>query len=336
MRSRDRVWAAIRHQVPDRVPKGEFYLEDGLVAALLGLPPGSPVALADRQRCLADLGFDLVGGYARLPGGAWLLGLSMAAGLEGREPGARTAARRFGLPRPRDLDWSLVRYWARETDLFVFCMVPGVFSEPAYMLGMEEYLAMTAADPAATVALAAAMAEYNVEFAECCVEAGAHGILIGDDIAWDGGLFLAPDRWRELLLPALARQVEGTRGLGAPVFYHADGNIGAVLPDLAALGIAGLHSLQPSAGMDLAAVKARWGRQLCLWGNVDLGFPLTLGSLGEIERVVAETIRAGAPGGGYIFGSAAGDLGADLPPERVRAMYAAAAACGPPAGLRQV
>lgn len=328
MRPRDRVWAAIRHQIPDRVPKGEFYLEAGLVAGLLDLPPGAPVGLAERRRCMAALGFDLVGGYPRLPDGTWLLGLSMAAGQQGREPGARDAARRFGLPGPRDLDWSLVRHWSRETDLFVFCMVPGVFSEPAYMMGFENFLAMLIADPAGMQRLAQAMADYNAEFAACCLEAGAHAILIGDDIAWDGGMFLSPDTWRELLLPALARQAEQTRALGAPVFYHADGNINPVLPDLAALGIAGLHSLQPSGGMDLAAVKGRWGEQLCLWGNLDLGFPLTTGSEADLERVVAQTVRTGAPGGGYIFSSAAGDLGADLPPERVRLMYTAAAACG--------
>ncbi len=322
MTGRDRVQALISGQAVDRVPIGDFHHTDDLVAALLGLPPGAAVTLSDRKRCLDQLGCDVVGGYPCLPDGSPLLGVARARGMG---VGGSGAQKRFSLPAPGHLDWGDVRFWARESDQFVWGIVPGVFGELSYMVGCEDFLVMTVTEPEVVAAMAAEMVTYSLEYAASCVEAGAEGILIGDDVAFDGGLLLAPARWRELFLPHLARLVAALRRLGVPVFYHADGNINAILPDLVATGINGLHSLKPSAGMDLAAVKADWGHRLCLWGNLDLGFPLTLGSTDELIRTVHNTIAIGWQGGGFIFGTCSGCLDGEVSPERVAVMYKAAA-----------
>lgn len=55
--------------------------------------------------------------------------------------------------------------------------------------------------------------------------------------------------------------------------------------------------------MDIVLLKKRYGHCLCLCGNIDLGYTLTLGSAQEVEAEVRERIRDLAPGGGYCLGS---------------------------------
>ena len=61
-------------------------------------------------------------------------------------------------------------------------------------------------------------------------------------------------------------------------------------------------SIEPKA-MDIAYVKKKWGHQLCLIGNIDLGYTLTLGTPQDVEEEVRQRLREVAPGGGYCIGS---------------------------------
>ncbi len=69
------------------------------------------------------------------------------------------------------------------------------------------------------------------------------------------------------------------------------------------LGMNGLHPIQPSA-MDIKRVKAEYGDKVCIAGNIDLDYTLTLGSPEEVEREVKDRIENIGKGGGYIISSA--------------------------------
>jgi uroporphyrinogen-III decarboxylase len=75
------------------------------------------------------------------------------------------------------------------------------------------------------------------------------------------------------------------------------------MEDLLSLGMSGIHPIQLSA-MDINQVKAQYGHRVCILGNVDLDYTLTLGTPEEVEKEVKEKISALAPGGGYIITSA--------------------------------
>jgi len=320
MTERERVRAALRREPTDRVPFGEFLVEDGLVGALAGLAPGAPVTFATRCRVLGALGQDAVVGYPATRDGRLLYGVHFGAGQRGCEPHVCEPVARFGLPLPHELDWRPLRAWIEDSPFFVFAMLPGPFSELSYLLGTEDFLALTLRDPAVAAQLAEGMVDYALDLARRAHELGAEGFLVGDDIAWHRGLYLSPPSWRSIFLPALRREVEALRELGVPVVLHSDGNLAAVLEDWAGLGADGLHGLQSSAGMDLAAVKLRFGARLCLWGNLDMEV-LTDTPRHELDQVLGAIFAAGNATPGFIFGSSAGELGIDLPAARVRQTY---------------
>jgi uroporphyrinogen decarboxylase len=320
MTERERVEAALRHRPTDVVPLAEFHLDDGLVAGILGLAAGATVDLPARRRAFALLGLDGIVGYPLLPDGTRLLGVNMAAGAAAREAGARDPRRRFGLPSPKALDWSEVDFFVGASPFFVFAMLPGTFSELAYLWGFEEFLMATVEEPDAVTEMASGMAAYGLELAAEAVAHGVQGFVVGDDFAWNEGLFVAPRTWRELFLPPLRQELEALASYGLPVVLHNDGRITEVLDDLAGLPLDGLQSLMPSAGMDLRQVKRDFGTRFCLWGNYDLDH-IVKATPDELKALVADIFAAGSPGGGFIFGSAAGELGGDLPVGRVAELF---------------
>ena len=105
-----------------------------------------------------------------------------------------------------------------------------------------------------------------------------------------------------------------------PVFFHSDGDLRKVMDRIVEVGFDGIHSLQPSAGMDIANIKRDYGDVLCLIGNIDLDYVLTFAQPQEVEETVKRTIDVAAPGGGYIL-STCNTLIDSIPPENVLAMY---------------
>lgn len=144
---------------------------------------------------------------------------------------------------------------------------------------------------------AAAIAKFN-ELAE----ARPDFIHVVNDIAFNAGPFIAPDRIRELIIPYLAEQVAHLRSLGTIPFIHTDGNIMSFLDDYLGTGAACYQSVDPQAGMDLAEVKRRCQGRMALMGNVQCSL-LQDGPLEAIREAVLYCLSHGAPGGGYIFGT---------------------------------
>ena len=110
---------------------------------------------------------------------------------------------------------------------------------------------------------------------------------------------IAPTLWRDLILPFHRRIVDE---LDAPVIWHSDGNVEALLPYAIEAGFVGIHGVDSVAGMDLAKVKREYGRDLVLIGNVDVRV-LFGADLDAVRAEVDRCFEQGAPGGGYMFAS---------------------------------
>ena len=145
--------------------------------------------------------------------------------------------------------------------------------------------------------------------------------MLADDMAFDTGLFLPPHIMDELAWPFYRQMIAAIKATGdVPVFLHTDGDIKAALPQIVDCGFDGLHSLQPSATMDIEAVKREYGDRLCLMGNLDLNELLPFGTPEQVAaeaRRLCETIGSD---GGYILASC-NILTDAVPVENVRAMY---------------
>jgi uroporphyrinogen decarboxylase len=132
--------------------------------------------------------------------------------------------------------------------------------------------------------------------------AGAQFIHVVNDVAFNGGPFVSPRQFGEIVTPYLRRQVQHIRALGVIPFVHTDGNIMAVLDDYLSLGAACFQSVDPMAGMDIAAVKRRCHGRMALMGNVQCSL-LQEGPPEAIRASARYCLEHAASGGGYIFGT---------------------------------
>jgi len=103
------------------------------------------------------------------------------------------------------------------------------------------------------------------------------------------------------------------------VIVHSHGKVSNFLERFAAIGVDGLNVLEPPPMGDtiLADAKTRIGDRVCLIGNVQYD-NLARGSEQEIERLVAEAMAQGAPGGGFILSPCASPYERPLPAKASR------------------
>lgn len=210
---------------------------------------------------------------------------------------------------------------------FVFWVVNGAFQSAMNRRGMMDLLMGIARSPDDVCNELRQRSDQVIGRMKQGIDAGAHGIIIADDIAYHRGTYMSPDFVGRHLLPIWQDQVNAAATLGVPVFFHSDGNLKAVLPSIIAAGFDGLQCLDPSAGMDLPSIKRTHGKDLCLMGNVDPSLlcrsdgPGDTGSRDDpLARAVHDLIASADAEGGLIFGTSSG-LHAGLSPERVDFMH---------------
>jgi len=120
------------------------------------------------------------------------------------------------------------------------------------------------------------------------------------DYCFNSGPFLSPAQFDEFVTPYLTRLIAGYRELGFYVIKHTDGNIMPILDSLVAAKPHALHSLDPQGGVDIAELKKRIGKKLCLIGNVNCGL-MDTGTDEQVAESTRYALKHGMPGGGYIF-----------------------------------
>jgi len=127
-------------------------------------------------------------------------------------------------------------------------------------------------------------------------------VLNPDDIAFNTGLLVSPKYLRKYVFPWYKKMGKICRERGIGFIFHSDGDCTEVMDDLIDCGFHGFNPIQPNA-MNIVEVKKKWGKKLCLIGNLNLDSTLTLGTPEDVRAEVYERIRTIAPGGGYMVSS---------------------------------
>jgi len=127
-------------------------------------------------------------------------------------------------------------------------------------------------------------------------------VLHPDDIAFNTGLLVHPKYLRKYLFPWYKKMGKICREKRIGFIFHSDGDCTEVMEDLIDCGFHAFNPIQPNA-MNIVEVKKKWGKKLCLIGNINLDSTLTLGTPEDVRAEVYERIRTIGPGGGYMVSS---------------------------------
>lgn len=124
-------------------------------------------------------------------------------------------------------------------------------------------------------------------------------VATGEDFAYKTGPFISPQTAKEFIIPYYLRVNDFFSRRGAKVFLlDSDGQLEPLVPLLLEAGINAIAPFEVQAGMDIAAARGKYGRNLAMLGGID---KLAIARGREaIEKELAARLPPIVKTGGYV------------------------------------
>jgi uroporphyrinogen decarboxylase len=325
MTSRERVLAAMRREVPDRVPFdiGGFtpgfekkYREkygdkdpyDYFENDVAGVWFNGPKKIPDYRKYYegSDIKYEHVNsiGVAHIPGSIEHF-THMVAPLRNAERIEQLVA--YELP-----DYTQPECWSGIKDYVARLQKKGIAScagmactlfEWSWQIrGMEEFLSDLSTQLDWAEVLVDKWFNIRIFMIKKFAEAGCDIIQMGDDVSMQTGMMMSPEIWRKVFKPRMAKLIMAAKDIKNDIliWYHSDGKPEKIIPDLIDIGLDILNPIQPEC-MDPAEIKKLYGNRLSLWGAIGTQSTMPFGNADEVRRVVKERIKTCGKGGGLLL-----------------------------------
>lgn len=139
------------------------------------------------------------------------------------------------------------------------------------LMGLENFVVAMYDDPA----LVHEMMEFQTDFRLAMLERAFKDIqvdyaVIWEDMAYKAGSLISPRHFREFLLPHYKRVTAFLRVHECNhILVDSDGNIEELIPLWLEGGVTCLYPMEVAAGMDVVALRKKYGRDLGIIGGID-------------------------------------------------------------------
>ena len=196
-----------------------------------------------------------------------------------------------------------------------------VFETAWYLTGLEDFLAMMLTDEDYTDELLDKVMQFPLHAGLHMIEAGVDVIWLGDDVATQLDMMISVPDWRRYLKERYAYMFSEFKKANKNILlaYHCCGNCERIIDELAEIGLDMLQPIQPQA-MDPYMVKERHGKNVTLFGGLDIQDLFPNGTKQQVVQTVYDYKRYLGAGGGYIV-SPAHHLQSDTSVEKICAFY---------------
>jgi len=336
MNRRERALTALDLKEPDMVPLFDVMVDGNHIKAITGMPiiasPTMAPNLTQEEinkknyetlvRCCDSIGFDLIPwqgtidmlrckGKIRIDGtiedhwGA-IFGYDATRHMLTYIHGSNKNVEEFfdrPFPDPYENGMvSVLEYTKRlvKEEMAICGYYNNAFSAAWYSFGMENFFRLMVEKPQSAKKVIDRITKYNEKLIKAMADAGADLIGSGGDYADKNNLLVPPKYFKEFIFPSLKKEVNAAHKKGLKYLKHSDGNLNLILDDLANI-VDAIHSIEPSAGMNIETIKQKYGDRLVLMGNIDATYTLCRKGPAETIKEVRECIRVAAPGGGYFL-----------------------------------
>lgn len=212
-------------------------------------------------------------------------------------------------------------------DQFIGCDVsPCVFEMYWRLRGLENVMIEILSEQRLTQTMFRRCTDFAIHLSELvCERFLLDWLWTGDDVASQTDLLMAPQTWREMIKPELARVMAVGKKHGLPVAYHCCGALRPIIPDLIEIGMDVLNPIQSNCpGMEPQELKREFGSKISFMGGVDTQGILPFATASEVYKYTHRLIETmTSDGGGFIL-AASHTVPPETPDENIFAMYAAA------------
>ncbi len=347
MNPRQRIQAVLRHEQPDRVPKmvnfysTEFARSPGVTGEELFdteirfVSAQESVEQTRFLRYLSSLPQDVYVGSTPILKTYHDWGYHPEIERDARLSDAQTVAAIAAAPLPDFMQQVNPGRLKKEVDALhargyaVMASPPhlgGELFETAWRLrGFEQFLIDLGRNPPLVDYLLEQLTAMHLAMTQVLARSGIDILALDDDVGEPTRMIMSPAMWRRYFKPRFATIISAARAASPDIaiFWHSDGYIEPIIPDLIEIGVNILNPVQPNV-MDPARLKRQYGDRLVFFGTVGTPSLWSWGTPADIRAEVRERIETVGRGGGLII-SPAYDLEPEdgIPWENVTAFFEA-------------
>jgi uroporphyrinogen decarboxylase len=146
-------------------------------------------------------------------------------------------------------------------------------------------------------------------------------ICTGDDFGQQHGMLCSLNMWNDMLRPGFEQYIKIIHDGGVKTMHHTCGSMYRLIPEFIACGLDILQALQPkTAEMDYKKIKTEFGDTLSFQGAIGIQDALPFGKPEDVKAEVKNRIEALASGGGYII-STSHNIQGDTCVENIMALF---------------
>jgi len=147
----------------------------------------------------------------------------------------------------------------------------GFFGPLRNLVGVERLCTLFYDDPAFVEEMMDADADFIIALMGHVLDAVTiDAFAMWEDMAYNHAPLISPEMVRRYMLPRYRRVVDFVRSRGVPyVGLDSDGQVDCLIPVWLDAGLNFLYPFEVQSGMDVVAVRRKYGRDLRIWGGVD-------------------------------------------------------------------
>lgn len=174
----------------------------------------------------------------------------------------------------------------KKRDRFCYVQTPGFFEPMNTVFGIENQLMYMAMYPDELAELYKRQADWNIRFADHCIDLGADMIHISDDWGSQKSLMFNPKLWWEIIYPNMKKVVDHVHSRGVFASLHSDGCVMSVADGIAQLGLDVVHPWQETAGMSYDTYLEKYQNKFAILGGVCIQSVLGMVSQERLEEEI--------------------------------------------------
>lgn len=190
---------------------------------------------------------------------------------------------------------------ARDAGLFLTLAVLDPFQHAVNIFGLENLLMLLGESPKLASDVFSASTELSIDMCHLLKEKGFlfDGAWLWSDLSYKNGCYFSVQTYKSLLYPYHKRLCRYFDSMGMPAIFHSDGNFLGLIPLLLRAGMRAINPLEIDCGFDLEYLKAEYGRDVVLFGNMPTD--VLEKEKSRIEKVFSKRLETAKKGGGFIY-----------------------------------
>jgi uroporphyrinogen-III decarboxylase len=182
------------------------------------------------------------------------------------------------------------------------CEIPGGWDTVRELMGEEQACLAYYTQPELMHDILATLTDSSLKVLERVTERlTIDQLYVHEDMAGKSGPLIGPQQVTQFVAPYYRACWQLVSSRGTRLFNQdSDGNMTPVLDAFLDCGVNVMHPFEPAAGMDMVAVRRRYGRRLAILGGIDKH--VLRRSREEIDRELEYKMQPLMQTGGTVFG----------------------------------